>query len=660
MWSPDNQNVLYCTGSFLVIKPLQVSAKQTKWKAHDGTVLQVDWNPINNLIVSGGEDGRYKVWDSYGRQLYCSKPNEFAITSVAWAPSGDYFAVGSFNSLWLCDRTGWAYSRGRTESGSVLRISWTPDGTHAAAAGGNGAVCFAQVVDRRVEWANFAVQLNEHNHVVILDLLNDASLVDELEFGDRVIDMAMAYGHLIVATAKQCYVYAMQNLSAPHIFEVKGSVSLILQSDKYFLLVDSVKGLNVYTYDGRLVCSPKLPGLLPEQLKPGNISLSPDTLAIIDRAKPSTVHVIDVSSGRASEPIKHSLDIAECALNQGGLASDRKLLLIDRNRDLFLTPVHRHEPVKLATIVDSAVWSDAHDMVAALADQKLLVWYCPNVVYIDKDLLSKTRATQDASSFGRLPHLVSFSGARIGVRRADGASMSAHASPFPAQLHALCAQAQFAKAVRLCRVVNEPAIWACAAALALASGDLETAELCLAAIDEVDKLQYVQHIRRQPTPEARQAELALYRRRPEQAESILLGAQPPLVWRAIEMNLSMHRYDRALDLAVQYRQHTDTVVYFRAQYLASLNRRETNKRFVQLAPTVNVNLAAIQERIDKDVQAEKQRAGVDEQQQPLGGILGASAAAAAATLAFVLPERARAPSAAANSGNDDKQADEEM
>ena len=127
------QSVLYCSGAHLVIKPLQVSAKQTKWKAHDGAVvLQCDWNAITNLIVSGGEDGRYRVWDSYGRQLYSSKPNEFAVTAVAWAPSGDYFAVGSFTSLSLCDRTGWAYSRGRTESGSVLRISWTPDGTHAA------------------------------------------------------------------------------------------------------------------------------------------------------------------------------------------------------------------------------------------------------------------------------------------------------------------------------------------------------------------------------------------------------------------------------------------------------------------------------------------------------------------------------------------------
>ncbi len=51
---------------------------------------------------------------------------------------------------------------------------------------------------------------------------------------------------------------------------------------------------------------------------------------------------------------------------------------------IFLSRAHAHARTQ---IVDSAVWSDAHDMIAALADQKLLVWYCPNVVYIDRDLL---------------------------------------------------------------------------------------------------------------------------------------------------------------------------------------------------------------------------------------------------------------------------------
>ncbi len=279
------------------------------------------------------------------------------------------------------------------------------------AAGGNGAVCFAQVVDRHCEWANLTAQvfahdslplpfsfriplsfahgthactlyfpplwlitmnsavdfvsvsvsslslslshtiftlmvsfyfrfinhahfclcsaisppspvpqLDEHNHVLIRDVLNEAgAVVEQLEFGDRVIDMSMGHGHLIVATARQCYVYATQNFATPHIFDVRGSVSLILQSDRYFLLVDSVKGLNVHTYEGRLVCAPKIPGLLPEQLKPGNVALSPDTLAIVDRAKPGTVHMVDVASGRAGDPIKHALEVRSGRENKRGI-----------------------------------------------------------------------------------------------------------------------------------------------------------------------------------------------------------------------------------------------------------------------------------------------------------------------------------------------------
>lgn len=32
-----------------------------KWKAHDGVVLCVDWSCNSNLIITGGEDCKYKV-----------------------------------------------------------------------------------------------------------------------------------------------------------------------------------------------------------------------------------------------------------------------------------------------------------------------------------------------------------------------------------------------------------------------------------------------------------------------------------------------------------------------------------------------------------------------------------------------------------------------
>jgi intraflagellar transport protein 80 len=37
------------------------SSLQVSWKAHDGVVLKADWNTVSGLIVTGGEDCRYKV-----------------------------------------------------------------------------------------------------------------------------------------------------------------------------------------------------------------------------------------------------------------------------------------------------------------------------------------------------------------------------------------------------------------------------------------------------------------------------------------------------------------------------------------------------------------------------------------------------------------------
>lgn len=66
-WSPESDAVIYSSDKSISIKPMSANqAKQLTWKAHEGLVLKVDWSPSNNCIISGGEDCKYKVWDSYG------------------------------------------------------------------------------------------------------------------------------------------------------------------------------------------------------------------------------------------------------------------------------------------------------------------------------------------------------------------------------------------------------------------------------------------------------------------------------------------------------------------------------------------------------------------------------------------------------------------
>ena len=64
------------------------------------------------MIVSDGEDCKFKIWyisnfrDFYGRLIYCSNAYDYVINSIKWAPNGEYFAVGAFEMLKLCDKTG--------------------------------------------------------------------------------------------------------------------------------------------------------------------------------------------------------------------------------------------------------------------------------------------------------------------------------------------------------------------------------------------------------------------------------------------------------------------------------------------------------------------------------------------------------------------------
>ena len=113
------------------------------------------------------------MWDSYRRLLYSSAPFDYVITSVAWSPSGDYFSVGSFGMMKLCDKTGWTYSFNKAEIGSVEKIAWSSDGTLCSGACGDGSVVFAEVVDKKVSFANWEASLNDENRIVVTDIINE-------------------------------------------------------------------------------------------------------------------------------------------------------------------------------------------------------------------------------------------------------------------------------------------------------------------------------------------------------------------------------------------------------------------------------------------------------------------------------------------------------
>ncbi len=121
-------------------------------------------------------------------------------------------------------------------------------------------------------------------------------------------------------------------------------------------------------------------------------------------------------------------------------------------------------------------------------------------------------------------------------------------SPYPKMLYENIEINDFDKTIRMCRFVKDYALWACLAGMSLYCRELNTAEIALASIDEADKVQYINYIKELPSEPSRNAALALYCKRFDEAENILISNR--LYYRAIKLNIKSYKWERALNIAL--------------------------------------------------------------------------------------------------------------
>lgn len=610
-WSPDDEQVLIGSGKQLMIKATQANKKSMQWNAHDGIILCADWNTSNALIISGSEDCTYKVWDAFGRQLFSSRPLENVVTSVAWNPNGSLFIVGSFNLLRLCDKVGWTHCREKILSGSILSIAWTSDGTQFACAGGNGSVTFAQVVDRHFEWRNNDVTVLSPRKLRVQDTVNESS--EDIELSrDRIVEVGLGFDHLVVLTSSQCYVYSLQNLNTPIIFDIRAAPLFVHLCTRHFCTVDQLSGIQIISYEGRVLSSPKFQGFRSDFLTKEMISLSPDTVAVIDVSDAKSIQFFDSTTARSIGKFTHSVcDVIAVSLNQINYGTNERILVyLDNSHDLFITSpyVSNSTPggilnlpvIKLQSHVGSFAFNDDSNSLTCIADGHLRFWYHPEVAFVDRDLISVVSTSFDASEYGHNAQILSFTGSRVALRKIDGAVVYTSSALEIPLLDELVRSNKWDEATRLCRHQGMQYLWGSVAALALNKKQLEVAEIALAELSEVAKVEYIQYIKDIPSEEGKQAELALFRRNYEEAERILLQSNPPQISSAVKMNVNLFRWGRALDLALKHKCDVDLVLAYRQQYLNEFDQVERDPKFVQIASQVNINWREILENEERE------------------------------------------------------------
>lgn len=606
-WSPDSQSIAYTQGKCLVIKQLAPNTKPLKWKAHEGIVLCLAWSSASELLVSGGEDCRYRVWDSNGRQMFSSVLHDNHIVSLAWSPAGDLFAVGSFNTLRLCDYSGWSRCLEKPNTGCIYNMSWSADGTQLAAACANGQVLFAHVIERHVHYANFTASLTERKTVTVHDVQEEA--IEVLDIPDRVIQMAMKYSYLVLTTPSQCYIYHTSNWNTPVIFDLKeGSVILLLLAEKHMLLVEK-HNINLYNYQGRLIATPRWPNMRLETLKASHISLSSDTLIVRDSGDAKIIYIIDLLSNRSAggentQKVEHAVNVSQISLDQWGPATSRNMAILDRAKDLYIVPTKSSNKTfsKLGRKIESFQWNSEENLIAAIQDTQLIVWYCPQASY-DTTLLKLCSFYYDSPELGRSPRINDFVGNSVSVRKADGSLINVFISPLPSILLKHLQENKWTEALNLCRSMNNTTLWACLAVLSTqtyqTNDTINIAEEAFANINHYEKVYYIKYIKSLPNSVQQKAALALLGGKHQEAESILL--HNGMVFQSIWTNIRLYNWKRALELAIKHKTHIDTVLYLRKQYLKTLGKPENNNEFIAIHENIKYDEEKVKEKIDLEM-----------------------------------------------------------
>jgi hypothetical protein len=113
-----------------------------------------------------------KLWECPGPV----RPMQFSLLTRQWR----------FARLTRCSLCCW---QARTQTGSLLSLSWSPDGTQLAGGGGNGAVCFAQLLDLHFEDGQVHASLDHSHNVSVVDILSETR--EQLDFREAVVKMSL-------------------------------------------------------------------------------------------------------------------------------------------------------------------------------------------------------------------------------------------------------------------------------------------------------------------------------------------------------------------------------------------------------------------------------------------------------------------------------------
>jgi len=115
------------------------------------------------------------------------------------------------------------------------------------------------------------------------------------------------------------------------------------------------------------------------------VSLSYETIGLIDSANP-ILKVNDSKNNKTLLQYEHNSDILEISLNNISNPNERKILIFDSNKDLYIFFPIKNISMKIASMVNSFKWHENLDVFVYSCNQKTYCVYQVESILLDKEL----------------------------------------------------------------------------------------------------------------------------------------------------------------------------------------------------------------------------------------------------------------------------------
>ncbi|OHT07478.1 hypothetical protein TRFO_24303 [Tritrichomonas foetus] len=601
-WDCTGKNLMFTHAGNVTIRSASFKQEQTQFRSHRRLVTCSDWDSGSNLIITGGEDRVARIFDADGRSIAESQPFDYAVSAVSFLRNSKLCLIGTSNRLYLTDSKLHVLNALAISAGAVIIASPTMPRVFV---GGNGVLALVAVTGKKIVYKDCEVVSESPRKLTIFDLKN--GITENLQFSECIVNFYMNFNNLIVTTPTKIQIYKCGQWTTPVIVDTKEPVRVIAQSQTMFSMI-TISGAQIIGYDGRPISRINDSRVKWDLLSAESVAVSPAIFVAVMPDVRRHVFAFATSTGQmiTSEPLQHSSEIRCIRTNQATSQARARFGFVNANGDLtvcrFVASNPRLPPsietAKLANFVDEFEWHSTHDLLVARNGEKMTVWCCPSAAFFTNELMPmlkiELRLLFDAAGIS------AFDGAHAFVTAKDGAFCVVPISPFLIMIHeAVDIHRNWKIVLQICRAMNEQYLWAVCAACAIQAGEVDAAQEAYAALSLVDRVMFLGKVKKMKSPASRNAMIAILQGRVNEAEEILI--QGGCIFRAVKMNISMGRWDKALAIAKRTNKFVEVVAAYRTEFLKEMNMEETDQNFIKIGP---VQMESVKNIIQQEKAAE--------------------------------------------------------